>query len=161
MFGLLELFLLIAIIGFALKEAEKKKKRERPEIRYKYKKKPLLTDNEVEFFNRIVKAVPESYVFCQTSMGGIIDGANFDPRDRIASFMKIAAKRLDFLVCDKNLNIIAVIELDDRSHIGRRRKDAERDAILSGAGIKTIRYESRNRPSVETIRIDLAIAKHF
>jgi very-short-patch-repair endonuclease len=48
------------------------------------------------------------------------------------------------------LQLVAIVELDDRTH--NRVADAERDAFVASAGIRTLRFESRNKPTVEQIR---------
>lgn len=62
---------------------------------------------------------------------------------------KFNRKIIDFAVFDKDFNLLFVIELDDRTHNAER--DAERDNMLLAAGIKTVRFESKNKPSVEVL----------
>jgi very-short-patch-repair endonuclease len=47
----------------------------------------------------------------------------------------------------------AIIELDDRSHLGREAADAQRDALMLSAGYHTLRYPGI--PPVEQIRRDV------
>lgn len=47
-------------------------------------------------------------------------------------------KVADFVVLDKSLNIVAIVELDDSSHIGKEDKDADRDALVAEAGFRVI-----------------------
>ena len=46
--------------------------------------------------------------------------------------------------------IVAVIELDDRSHDGE--KDARRDEMLKSAGYRIVRWNSRSKPDAHAIR---------
>jgi len=115
-------------------------------------KKELLSDTEKNFFKVLVNALPEFYIFTQVSLGAILD--NKTKRYQRGSFnQKIA----DFIIADKRLNIVAVIELDDRSHDSQKRKDADerRDAMLNGAGYRTIRYDCRYMPNEKMIRQEI------
>ncbi|MGK5013623.1 DUF559 domain-containing protein [Janthinobacterium sp. HLS12-2] len=62
-------------------------------------------------------------------------------------------KVADFVLCSQQLNVIAIIELDDRSHAGRERHDKERDAMLRLAGYVTLRYV--NFPTQQALRADV------
>jgi ssDNA-binding Zn-finger/Zn-ribbon topoisomerase 1 len=60
------------------------------------------------------------------------------------AFNKISSKHFDFLLCDKNdLSILCAIELNDRSHNSKKRKD--RDIFLEGA------CQSANVPLVQIV----------
>ncbi|KPC55376.1 hypothetical protein [Amantichitinum ursilacus] len=43
-------------------------------------------------------------------------------------------------ICNRNLDIVLVIELDDVTHIGKEEKDRTRDGFLAEAGISTRRF---------------------
>ena len=60
------------------------------------------------------------------------------------------AKIADYVICNKEMYVLAVVELDDRTH--RNDKDAKRDAMLVQAGYKVIRWDSKNKPTAEQIR---------
>ena len=48
---------------------------------------------------------------------------------------------------------MAIIELDDPSHIGKEQEDAERDAMLIAAGYTVIRYTEI--PTIRQLQRDL------
>jgi Protein of unknown function (DUF2726) len=113
--------------------------------------KPILTDNELEFFHRLTRALPRYYIFPQVSLGAIMD-ANPDlpAKQRWIIRSHFDRKIADFIICEpRTLRVIAIIELDDRTHDTKR--DRERDAITEAAGIRTLRYSSREKPSVAEI----------
>jgi hypothetical protein len=116
----------------------------------KYKGRDLMTANEMEFFGRLVKALPDHYIFPQVSMGALLEAASRDKKQAHGDRLRIAQQRIDYLVCDGRCAIVAVIELDDKTH--SRSKDQLRDARLEQAGIRVVRFQSRNKPSVEDIR---------
>lgn len=116
------------------------------------KKKQLLTPNEQEFMNRLQRALPEFHVMAQVSMGALMD---VDPRSSATperDRFQFASKIVDFVICSTSKDVIALVELDDRTHDSKKDADAERDALTSIAGYTTIRWDSRRKPSVQTIR---------
>jgi hypothetical protein len=117
---------------------------------YKYKAKKLMTANELEFFDRLIQALPEYYVFPQVSFGAILQADMPDPKQQHGARLTFAQKMADYVIFDKKQNIVAIVELDDRTH--NKQQDDKRDAMLKMAGYKILRYESKNKPSVEVIR---------
>jgi len=64
--------------------------------------------------------------------------------------LTFSQKIADFVLLDHQLNIVCIIELDDRTH--RRERDQKRDAMLREAGYKTLRFASKQKPSVDVLR---------
>jgi hypothetical protein len=116
---------------------------------FSYSPCDILTPNEAEFFGRLRAAFPDHYVFPQVAMSAIIAPKGY-ARSRQAAFNQIARKRVDFVICTDRLQLVVLVELDDRTHDARR--DAKRDAMTRSAGIRTIRFSSSRRPSVAEIR---------
>lgn len=122
----------------------------------RFKAKPLLTPNELEFLGRLEAAVPELRICPQVAMASILDPDV--PRSNGKAYMRLrgmfAQKFVDFVAQDRTSGaIVAVIELDDRTH--RADKDAKRDAMLASAGYKTVRWESKSKPDAAAIRSEL------
>ncbi len=119
-----------------------------------FRSRPLMTDNELEFFARLEAALPDFKVFSQVAMSGVLDVTL--PPNHPAYWRARSAfdrKRIDYVVCTRSgKRLIAVVELDDRSHDSKHRQDAERDAMLAGAGIRTVRFPSHPRPGPKEIR---------
>lgn len=129
---------------------------------YRYEAKPLLTANELNFYGTLVEALAGYAVFPQVAMNAFIRPAGGLERKRYAATRgTFAQKHVDFLVCEPDtLEVLAIIELDDRSH--SLEKDNARDAITAAAGYRTLRFHSRNKPDIEDIRsifADLLAAK--
>jgi hypothetical protein len=115
----------------------------------RYTRQALLTPNEYEFYQRLLAALPELLVLPQVSMAAVIAPAASDAKRRLAAFRRISQKRIDFLVCRQNLDVVCALELDDSTH--NRWRDAQRDAMLASAGVPTLRYESRAKPNAAQI----------
>jgi hypothetical protein len=116
---------------------------------FSYRQCEILTPNEAEFFGRLRAALPDHYVFPQVAMSAIIAPKGY-AGSRQAAFNQIARKRVDFVIYTDRLQLVVLVELDDRTHDARR--DAKRDAMTRSAGIRTIRFSSSRRPSVAEIR---------
>jgi len=116
-----------------------------------YLKKPILTDNEKEFFGRLIEALPDFYVFPQVAMGAILQPAvtRQDKRNYYRIRGTFSQKMVDFVVCDAALNIVVLIELDDRMHSSE--KDGKRDAMTNQAEYTTLRFNSKKKPTVAEI----------
>jgi hypothetical protein len=122
----------------------------------KFKAKPLLTANELEFLGRLEAAVPELRFFPQVAMGALLDPAV--PRSDRKAYYRLrgmfSQKIVDFVAQRRaDGQIVAIIELDDRTHDGG--KDARRDEMLKSAGYRTVRWNSKTKPDAPTIRAQL------
>lgn len=115
-----------------------------------YRRRKLMTDNEEEFFGRLVVALPDHYIFPQVAMSAMLQPASSDGKTARSDRLRIAQQRVDYVVCTKSCEVVAVVELDDRTH--SQTKDQVRDARLDQAGIRTVRFQARNKPKVEAIR---------
>jgi hypothetical protein len=116
-----------------------------------YRSRKLMTANELEFFGRLVTALPGHYVFPQVAMSALIEAASSDKKKAHGDRLRIAQQRADYVVCTAGGEVIAVIELDDRTH--SQPKDQLRDSRLEQAGIRTVRFQSRNKPTPAAIHI--------
>lgn len=115
-----------------------------------YKPRQLMTENESEFFGRLVVALPDHYIFPQVALSALIQAAAKDKKRAYSDFLRIAQQRVDYVVCDRSCQVVAVVELDDRTH--SRKKDEVRDARLQQAGIRTIRFQSNSKPTAVEVR---------
>ena len=66
----------------------------------KYRRKALMTDNELEFFFRIARALPDHLVFSQVSLQALIEPASSNAKKANADRLRIAQQRADYVVCD-------------------------------------------------------------
>lgn len=118
-----------------------------------YGRKALLTANELEFFERLSEALPTYWVFPQVAMGALISVKGLQGAEAFKARSKFAQKIVDYVVCDRNLTVIALIELDDKTH--SKTKDAARDALTYSAGYPTLRYSSSAKPYPAQIANDV------
>jgi very-short-patch-repair endonuclease len=96
----------------------------------------LLTRVEQDFFIVLQQAIPTGWqLFPQVRLANLVDVAPHARRS-YTHFNRIAAKCVDFVLCDgATLTPRLVIELDDASHQrpDRQQRDAFVDAVLQAA----------------------------
>src|SRR4051812_20476941 len=109
-----------------------------------------MSENELDFFGRLVAALPDHYIFPQVAMSALLEAASSDKKAAHRDRLHITLQRADYVVCTKNCDLVAVIELDDRAH--STAKDQLRDSRLEQAGIRTVRFKSRAKPPVDGLR---------
>lgn len=116
--------------------------------------KAPLTPNEQEFFYRLKRALPEYHVQTQVAMSALMEPpAHLRGRAFWRARARFSQKIVDFVIYDVKFKVVALVELDDRTH--NKYKDAKRDDMTEGAGYVTLRYESRAKPSQSEIRADV------
>jgi hypothetical protein len=123
----------------------------------RYRKVPLLTENEHEFFGRLCRALPDHYIFPQIGIPALIESDAWSKKTRMSDFLRISQKRIDFGIFTRDLKIVAVVELDDRTH--STKKDRQRDDYLLSAGVRTIRFQSKQKPDEKAIANAIANLK--
>lgn len=117
----------------------------------KYKLKIFLTKNEKDCFIHLRKIFPDNYICPQVSMGAVIEptakinGATRQERSNSAVHRnQVQSKIIDYVILNKFLDPIFIVELDDNTHNSKIDKDKDRDNNISLAGLKTIRIR-RNK----------------
>jgi very-short-patch-repair endonuclease len=116
-----------------------------------YAKKPLSQPEQVLYF-RLVQALPEHIILAQVQLSrllGVKKGNNHQ-----AWLNRINRMSADFVVCNKDSSIVAVIELDDATHSkeDRQAADAKKDKALSSAGIRVVRWQAKAIPDIAAIQ---------
>ncbi|GAA6132796.1 DUF2726 domain-containing protein [Halopseudomonas sabulinigri] len=125
-----------------------------PDEAWPFAKRRLITDTEMVLFERLKEALPEHYIFTQVQLSQMVSikkGHSFQ-----RWFARISRMSVDFVVTDKNLNTIAAIELDDKTHYldeQRQAADAKKDKVLTAAGIRVIRWRCEVMPSKDQIAL--------
>lgn len=143
------IILIIAVAFFGVFLKAKSKSRE-PEIWPFYARKPLSNPEQVLYF-RLLKALPDHMVLAQVQLSrflGVKKGNNFQ-----SWLNRINRMSADFVICNKDANVIAVIELDDATHNSQKRleADSKKDKALSSVGLKVIRWNVKAIPNENEI----------
>ena len=147
--------LIALIISFVLKnqEAEEKTK---ANVNYSqaYQAKYLLTRNEWHEYKKLKQfAEAKNLQICpKVRLLDIIEPRRGETNYKSLLF-KVQSKHVDFLICDQDLHIKAVVELDDGSHDSKNRKDRDEfvDTILTGVGYKVIHTRAVTEDTLKDI----------
>jgi len=149
MFAMIGIFLIAIMILAILSVLKKGESKNRNAKRTPIKGKPIITMNEQPTFMKLKEALPEHIILAQVAFSAFMTAQGYATRNLFNR--KVA----DFVVLDKAFNIVAIVELDDSSHKGKEKFDAERDALIHEAGFKVIRY--KRTPELVQIHRDFNI----
>ncbi|ARG17750.1 DUF2726 domain-containing protein [Acinetobacter nosocomialis] len=149
MFAMIGIFLIAIMILAILSVLKKGESKNRNVKRTPIKGKPIITMNEQPTFMKLKEALPEHIILAQVAFSAFMTAQGYATRNLFNR--KVA----DFVVLDKAFNIVAIVELDDSSHKGKEKFDAERDALIHEAGFKVIRY--KRTPELVQIHRDFNI----
>lgn len=112
----------------------------------KFLHKNMLTKFEQKMFIRLKEALPQYHVCPQVAFSALIT------QDDLKIRQMFNRKVTDFVLIDQQCKVIAIIELDDPSHIGKEKQDQQRDAMLNDAGYTVYRYTSI--PTIKRLQKD-------
>jgi len=113
----------------------------------------LLSDRENSLYQRLLSLYPDHKLFVQVALSQMIDVPESYP-GRLSIRNRFSQLVADFVLCRSDLSIVAVIELDDRSHERADRKDADarKNKALADAGIRLVRVPAGTLPSEDALR---------
>jgi very-short-patch-repair endonuclease len=139
---------IIAVLAFLKAKSEGGSDRE---VWPFYAKKPLSQPEQILYF-RLIEALPEHIILAQVQLSrflGVKKGHNYRSWSN-----RINRMSADFVVCNKDSSIVAVIELDDATHQkpDRQAADAKKDKALGAAEINIFRWQTKSIPDVSAIK---------
>lgn len=120
------------------------------------KTEKLLTPMEARFYRILTKVLQRDLlVFAKVRLGDLMEAhPGMDKVKQRIAFNKIACKHVDFVICNKDLEILLGIEVDDKSH--ERKDRVERDVFVDGAfksaGIKLLRVPGKRYYDYENVK---------
>ncbi len=150
--GAIIFLLILIVVVLAVLAAKKKAETDSDSGEWPfYPRKPLSAPEQVLYF-RLIKALPEHIVLGQVQLSrllGVKKGNNTQ-----AWLNRINRMSADFVVCNKDSTVVAVIELDDATHNGEKsqQRDAKKDKALAAAGIKVYRWQAKAIPDESQIK---------
>lgn len=119
-----------------------------------YQRKYLLTKNEYREYMKLQQyAAEKGLLICpKVRLLDIIEPRKGE-KDYKSLFYKVQAKHVDFVICDQDLHIKGILELDDSSHDTAERKERDEfvDQILSSVGYKVIHVRSITEDTLKGI----------
>lgn len=106
-----------------------------------YQRRQLFTKNEWKNYKKLKDiAEVKGYVICpKVRLFDLIE-PRADKKKKLTYRYKIQSKHVDFVICDKDMNIKAILELDDSSHKDpeRMKRDDFVNTILLSVGYTVI-----------------------
>lgn len=142
--------LALAVVYFKLKEVQEQgsaagKAAPKKDYSQSYQRKYLLTKNEYREYMKLRQfAADRGLLICpKVRLLDIIEPRKGE-KDYKSLLYKVQAKHVDFVICDQDLRIKAVLELDDSSHDQKDRQERDEfvDQILTSVGYKVIHVRS-------------------
>jgi uncharacterized protein DUF2726 len=130
---------------------------------FPYRRKSLLSPPELAFYNVLKAAIGDRFVILlKISVRDLCEITHHELRQ--AAFNRVAAKQIDFVLCDQTtLSPVVAIELDDSTNLPRDR--AERDVFINELfrviGVALIRHRLQTVYDTAAIErwIDSALAR--
>ena len=109
--------------------------------------RPVITPFERKMFTRLKSAFPQHHILSQVAFSALITHDQYKVRNLFNR------KVTDFVILNAQFKVIAIIELDDPSHIGKEKEDQQRDAMLEEAGYIVYRYTQI--PTLQQLQRDI------
>ena len=123
-------------------------------FRTAYQARPIFTRNEWQNYKKLRDiADVKGYVICpKVRLLDIIEPRK-DQKKYKTLYYKVQAKHVDFVVCDTDMYIKAIIELDDKSHNRKDRQERDKfvDTILQSVGYKVIHTQYINNDILDLV----------
>jgi len=113
----------------------------------------LLSRREKKLYKTLVALYPNHRLLVQVALSQLISIDRNHPQSESirARYKQLVA---DFVLCRSDLSVVAVIELDDRTHAWPMRKvaDARKNKALADARIRLVRIPAGRLPSQDILR---------
>lgn len=120
---------------------------------YPYAARHILTKREYRFY-LLLREVADEYHYLICPKVGVKDLLSVtDQRHYMKYFHMIAQKHVDFVVCDHDLRVLFVIELDDSTHETRdaRKRDHLKNKAFAAAGIPLKRITEIDKKQIRKL----------
>ncbi len=113
----------------------------------KFFARPVITNFETQLFIRLKQSFPNYHVLAQVAFSALITSNDYKIRSQFNR------KVTDFVVLNDKMEVMAIIELDDPTHLEKVEEDRIRDQMLTEAGYLVKRYT--NIPTVRQLQKDI------
>lgn len=109
----------------------------------------FLGQAESRLYYLLKAGLPDSEVFAGVSLARVVGAAG---EGREQQLRRLAQYQLDFVVCDKNMQVVAVVEVDSAADADAASDRRFKSDLLKQAGIRLIRINPAALPQREQIR---------
>jgi hypothetical protein len=115
-----------------------------------YEERRIFDEEEGKFFGRLIRAVPNCYIFPNLDARALLKPVAPNQKQKIAALQELEGRKVDFAIFNSAMSLLCVIELatppapdgtTPKSNIG----------LFKTAGISTIKWDRNNLPNFEQI----------
>jgi len=149
--AVLAMVIIAAVTNKENRQATAFKIKEKEEAPIK-KARSILSTNEQMTFLKLRKALPDCFVLSRVALSALLNSSGLVTRNKINRCC------VDFVILDKDFNVVSIIEINQPNQNSNPTKINERDTMLMEAGYKVIRYPYP--PDLERITSDFATFLH-
>lgn len=136
------------------KQKQIEKEREFEKLKESYEPRYLMTINEKAQFRKIQNWAKQNnlIVFTKVRLLDLITPRSKSKQDQ-SLLWKIQAKHVDFVVCDQNINIKCIIEINDNSHTQEKRRERDKFVreVLEACGYKVLQTYNTTEEELDEI----------
>ncbi len=164
--AIIVLIIMVIVLAYInVKNRNQTKDENKVESNMPYTKKYLLTKNEWAFYKKIKPICDKNniHIISKVRLADIIEvKKGLDNQERQKYFNKIINKHIDFILCNpENLAILALVELDDKSHERKERIESDnfKNNLFKTVGYKLIRTNQQS--DFEKILIENGLIKNI
>jgi len=111
----------------------------------------FLGQAESQIYYLLKSGLPDFEVFAGVSLARVV-GAAGEGREREQQLRRLAQYQLDFVVCDKSMQLVAVVEVESAAGAGAAGDQRFKSDLLKQAGIRLVRINPAALPQREQIR---------
>lgn len=119
-----------------------------------YEEKRFFLQEDEIFYGRLLRALPNCYIFPQVELASLMEPLSINPKQRLAELEQLQGRKVDYAIFDGSLGLLCVIELT--TQVSTEENTASNADYLKLAGIKNIRWGRHPLPSYEQILRTLA-----
>jgi hypothetical protein len=96
--------------------------------------------------------LPGFEVFAGVSLARVV-GATGNGRDRELQARRLSQYQLDFVICDKSMRVVAVVDVESAAGAATAGDESFKSEILGQAGIRVVRVNPAAPPRREQVRV--------
>lgn len=117
---------------------------------FPYERQPILTKREYACYLLLKKEADRHHCLICPKVGLKDLMRVYDKRHYMKYFYKISQKHVDFVICDRSLNVLFALELDDASHDTQeaKKRDKFKDKAFKAADLPLKRLRNFNERSI-------------
>lgn len=120
----------------------------------------LLSPAERSFYGVLEQAINEDVkIFAKVRIADVLTPtASLNKSHWQTAFNKISAKHFDYVLCCKaTMKVMAVVELDDKSHHSKaaKRRDLLVDEACASANLRLVRFTAKETYQIDLVKTDL------